>query len=121
MNTQTKPPQDSTKKSFPRWIIAMVSIILAVLVASIALMSDEPTPPTSTNPTENEGDISWQEATSLIHSCEVDMAFQTHNLKVTLTLKDGTRVTTKEPEIDDVFKVVEEAQPTCGTIPLATE
>lgn len=65
--------------------------------------------------------ISWQEAVELINTCQVDLAFQTHALDVTLTLKDGTQATTKEPTIDDIFDVVKQAEPTCGTIPLATE
>lgn len=65
--------------------------------------------------------ISWPQAQEYIKNCQVDMAMQAHSLNVDLTLKDGKRVRTVEPMIDDVFKVVNGATEKCGNIGIATE
>lgn len=65
--------------------------------------------------------IPWPKAVSLIENCSVDMVTQTHSLDIYLSLKNGKEVVTVEPTIDEVFKVVTEAQKTCGSYPVATE
>jgi signal peptidase I len=65
--------------------------------------------------------VTWERAVELINSCDVQAAAQAHSRDVMLTLKDGTRLYTVEPELDDVFPVVFEARERCGDIQLVTE
>ena len=72
-------------------------------------------------PAAGEAGIPWAEAVALLQSGQVEMAAQSHTLDVELTLKDGSTVTTREPAIDDLFRVVEECGEPCADILLATE
>jgi hypothetical protein len=65
--------------------------------------------------------LSWPSATKLIESCFVAGTFQSHNLDVGLSLKDGRKVRTVEPVIDEVFKTITRVSSVCGSIPVATE
>jgi hypothetical protein len=65
--------------------------------------------------------IPWEEARALILAGEVEQATQLHSLKVTLILRDGRRLETVEPHIDDVFDVVDECGGPCEGMVLATE
>jgi hypothetical protein len=65
--------------------------------------------------------VSWDEAKSIILNGEVAEVFQLHSLEVKLTLKDGSKLSTTEPAIDDVFKVIEECGEKCADIKVATE
>lgn len=65
--------------------------------------------------------VTWPHAIGQLQVCNVSLAVQTHALDVYLTLKDGTRVRTVEPTIDEVFRVLDEIREDCGTIPVATE
>jgi hypothetical protein len=65
--------------------------------------------------------LSWPEAEQMILSGEVQQVAQTHALAVYLTLKDGREFVTKEPSIDEVFRVVERCGEKCAGIALATE
>jgi len=65
---------------------------------------------------------SWEMALFAINNCEVSKIFQTHSQIVTLTLKNGNKLTAIEPEIDDVFDAAELARAKCGEIrQMATE
>jgi hypothetical protein len=65
--------------------------------------------------------LSWAEAEKMILSGDVQQVAQTHALAVYLTLKDGREFVTKEPSIDEVFRVVERCGEKCAGIALATE
>ena len=65
--------------------------------------------------------VTWPHAIEQLEACNVSLAVQTHALDVYLTLKDGTRVRAVEPNIDEVFRVLDEVRGECGTIPVATE
>jgi hypothetical protein len=65
--------------------------------------------------------IEWEEAKNLILNGEVTEVFQLHSLEVILTLEDGTTVVTIEPNIDDVFDVLEECGEVCADVTVATE
>jgi hypothetical protein len=65
--------------------------------------------------------ISWPHAIELIKACQVAMATETHAHDIYLELKDGRKLRAVEPMIDDVFKIADQAQGTCGAFPLATE
>lgn len=81
----------------------------------------------SFNPTKyidkiiSEALISWKEVENLITSCEIESAWQTHSKEVSVTLKDGTNFRSIEPEIDDLFKVVEASKSKCGEVLVGTE
>jgi hypothetical protein len=73
-------------------------------------------------PAPEEGEmISWEEAQSLILEGQVTQVTQLHNLSVYLTLEDGSTVQTIEPNIDDVFDVIEQCGDPCANIAIATE
>lgn len=65
--------------------------------------------------------ISWEQAVQHIHTCNTASVMQTHAKEVSLLLKNGERITTQEPSIDDVFKEVDKSRSLCGTILVATE
>lgn len=65
--------------------------------------------------------VSWEEARSIILNGEVAQVFQLHSLEVKLTLKNGNKLSTTEPAIDDIFKVIEECGEKCADISVATE
>ena len=65
--------------------------------------------------------ISWEEAQSLILEGQVTQVTQLHNLSVYLKLQDGSTVQTIEPNIDDVFDVIEQCGDPCADIAIATE
>lgn len=65
--------------------------------------------------------ITWPQAIEFITSCSPSLITQTHMLDVFLEFADGSRLRTVEPTIDAVMQVAQEAQATCGPIPLATE
>ena len=64
---------------------------------------------------------SWSEAVDLIMSGEVEQVAQTHSLEVTLFLKDGSRLDTIEPQIDEVFTEIEKCGVLCSEIVMITE
>lgn len=63
--------------------------------------------------------ISWEAARKIIEKCLVKMIMQTHSLDITLTLRDGRRVVTISPKIDDVFLIAQKAN--CKDVVIATE
>jgi inhibitor of cysteine peptidase len=65
--------------------------------------------------------IEWEEARELIMSGQVEQVVQLHSLEVRLYLEDGRELVTTEPNIDDVFDVVDECGEPCADIILATE
>jgi hypothetical protein len=70
---------------------------------------------------EPSEEISWEEAQSLIMDGQVESVFQSHDLRVVLTLKDGRAVETTEPAIDDVFEVIEACGEPCADLVKITE
>lgn len=65
-------------------------------------------------------DISREEAKNLILEGKVKSLFQAHSLEVHLETDEGS-FTTKEPVIDEVWKVRKECGSPCATMELATE
>lgn len=65
--------------------------------------------------------ISWYHATELLKNCQVKGVMQTHALDVYLDLKDGRRVRAVEPQIDDIFHIIDQTRGACGSFPVATE
>ena len=70
---------------------------------------------------QDGAEVMWEQAVSMIMYGEVAQVMQTHELKVTLMLKDGRSFTAIEPQIDDVLKVIEQCGDACKDIAVATE
>jgi hypothetical protein len=65
--------------------------------------------------------LPWAEAEEMVLKGDVKRVVQTHNREVTLYLVDGRVARTVEPEIDDIFKVIERCGETCSQIEQITE
>ena len=63
----------------------------------------------------------WDNVVAAIQACRVESAMQTHKRQVTVTLKDGYRLTAIEPNIDDIMDVIAGVNQKCGDFPVATE
>jgi len=72
-------------------------------------------------PDDSGSELEWEEARELILAGEVVQVTQLHSLEVTLELKDGRQLVTKEPEIDAVFDVVDQCGEACADVVMATE
>jgi inhibitor of cysteine peptidase len=70
-------------------------------------------------PTTTE--MTWVEARQLILNGQVSEVTQLHSLEVRLLLRDGNIVVTTEPEIDEVFRVLDECGLPCSDVLVATE
>ncbi len=68
-----------------------------------------------------ETNSTWEQAILAVNNCEVVKVFQAHSRIVTLTLKNGNKLITKEPQIDDIIILAETTELKCGKIPMATE
>ena len=100
-----------------RLLLIGVIIFLIILVAASIYTIKKPDQ-------KNDGvenTVSWNEAIRILNSGEVEQVLQTHSLEVTLILKDGTRIKTKEPNVDDILDEVEKCGSRCENIFLATE
>ncbi len=92
--------------------------LLLLPAATLALSACMEPQPTNTAPTYDQ--ISWGEAKTLLAECRVDTVYQSHQIDVILTLKDGTQKATVEPGLDVIFHEVG-AHPECGQVGVITE
>jgi hypothetical protein len=65
--------------------------------------------------------VPWDEIKLMILNGQVESVAQFHDLTVVLTLKDGRTIWTKEPAIDEVFKLVEQCGQKCAEIVQITQ
>ena len=72
-------------------------------------------------PTPYPDEIAWEQVAELLATGEVDSVFQTHALDVTFQMKDGSQISTVEPGIDDIFRLVDECGDPCADLVLSTE
>ena len=63
----------------------------------------------------------WERAKELILDGKVETLAQAHDRSVILTLKDGSQFTTKEPALDEIFRLVKQCGAKCSEIMIATE
>jgi hypothetical protein len=70
---------------------------------------------------ESGTDIVWEQAVAMILNGEVSQVAQSHDLTVQLMLKDGRSLSTTEPAIDEVMRVIESCGAPCQDIQIATE
>lgn len=92
---------------------------IAVGLFCLVVAGCETPPPPA--PSNSDGSVvEWSEALRILNKGNVVLAGQTHDLYVTLHLKDGTIIYTTEPSIDAIiFEINKCAR--CGDIPLVTE
>ena len=70
--------------------------------------------------TTNE-EINWVEAEQLVIYCQAESVWQTHARAVTIVLKNGDRLKTTEPNLDDIIDIAHAAEEKCGKIEIGTE
>ncbi|SRR6266849_4068466 len=92
-------------------------VVLALLVVAASALAYLPL----TRPPSNLGNVSWEEAITILHTGEVTRVMQTHQLYVSLWLKDGTVITTKEPTIYSLSYELSKCGDPCKNIVFATE
>ena len=63
----------------------------------------------------------WEKAKDFLHAGQVEGIMQTHSLKVTLKLKDGSEFKFVEPKIDAIFEEAKNCGEKCNDIQMATE
>jgi len=66
-------------------------------------------------------EVQWSQVEKIVFSGQVVKIGQTHDLNVTITLKDGRTFKTVEPAIDDILKLVQACGDLCKDIKVATE
>jgi len=91
-------------------VIVILGIIILTLILTI--------PKQNNNTTKT---VDWNEAITILNSGEVKSIMQTHNLDVTLTLKNGTTIHTKEARIDMIFNEIDKCGDLCDNLIMATE
>lgn len=103
---------------YRKGIVILPILIIVVLLGIVGYLvyrdSQQRTtsPPPISIPTGSQ--ITWDEARKLLEDCQVTEVFQTHNLEVTMTLKNGSTKTTTEPKIDEVLFLAKTAGQECG-------
>lgn len=65
--------------------------------------------------------VSRDKAIEILNQWEIKEVFQSHSLDVVLKHKNWAEISTKEPNIDDIFDEVKKCENTCKNIILATE
>jgi len=78
-------------------------------------------PPSAYPGPQAGGEIPWDQVQAKISSGEVTKVMQTHDLKIVLTLNDGTTLTTVEPQIDAIMQMIKQCGDPCKNILVSTE
>jgi hypothetical protein len=65
--------------------------------------------------------VVWSVAIQVLYTGQVTRIFQSHHFDVTLELKNGTVLTTKEPTIDAISYELRKCGDPCKNIVFATE
>lgn len=97
----------------------IIMILTSLLLSTCTVI--EPVDTAGIPDTPSSKEIRWEEAKELILSGEVVEVVQFHDLKVILMLADGSELTTVEPELDDIFEVIEQCGEKCSDTIIATE
>jgi len=63
----------------------------------------------------------WDMLKKAVEDCRVESIMQAHNSEVTAILKDGMVINAVEPEIDDIFDIIDQYKDKCGEIKMMTE
>ena len=92
-------------------------VVLALLIVAASALAYFPL----TRPPSNRVSVSWEEAITALHRGEVTRVIQTHQLYVSLWLKNGTAITTKEPTIYALSYELSKCGEPCKNIVFGTE
>ncbi|SRR5712692_94446 len=92
-------------------------LVLSLLIVAVSVLADLPL---TRSPSGHES-VVWSVAIQVLYTGQVTHIFQSHHLDVTLQLKNGTVLTTKEPTIDAIFHEVTKCGEPCRNIQMATE
>lgn len=65
--------------------------------------------------------VPWKQVPRILSSGNVSSVMQTHHLDVSLVLRDGSMVITKEPRIDEIGREIAACGSPCNGIIYATE
>ena len=99
--------------------IILITIILGIMILTLIfglnLINLNP------SQTNSEQNMNWQETITLLNTGEVESIMQAHNLDISLILKNGTIIHTKESRIDEIFDEIEKCGNVCKNIVMATE
>jgi uncharacterized protein YlzI (FlbEa/FlbD family) len=117
------PKSDTVSHEICSELLKQITDFNSCVMAGFSILKSNP--PQCATPDRRtfiqETNSTWEQALLAVNNCEVEKAFQKHSLIVTLTLKNGNKLITKEPQIDDIITAVEAAESKCGKIPMATE
>ena len=92
-------------------------VVLALLMAAALAIPYFPL----TRPQSNRVIVSWEVAITVLQTGQVTRVIQTHHLDVSLLLKNGTVLTTKEPTIDAISYEIGKCGDPCKSIVFGTE
>src|SRR2546422_11343923 len=92
-------------------------LVLSLLIVAASALAYSPL----TQQQFNRHNVSWENAITILNTGQVMRVFQSHQLDVTLTLKNGTVMTTKEPTIDAIFHEIQRCGDPCQNIEEYTE
>ena len=67
------------------------------------------------------GEAEWLAIKQAIANCEVESVWQAHDRSVSAKLKNGEKLVSVEPELDDIIDLAIAAEPECGKILMGTE
>jgi len=94
------------------WILALFLLILVASALAYFPLTQQPS---------NRHRVSWENAITILNTGQVMSVFQSHHLDVTLSLKNGTVMTTKEPTIEAIFHEIQKCGDPCHNIEKWTE
>ncbi|MDD3262846.1 MAG: hypothetical protein PHR61_03285 [Candidatus Absconditabacteria bacterium] len=100
-------------------LILSISIILLVILGIIVIKLQNNN--TNTQEPITDSTVSRDKAIEILNQGEIEEVFQSHSLDVILKHKNGAEISTKEPNIDDIFDEVRKCGNICKDIILATE
>src|SRR3989449_9805660 len=94
------------------WVLVLSLLIFAASALAYFPLTQQPS---------NRYSVSWENAITVLNTGHVMRVFQSHHLDVTLSLKGGTVITTKEPTIDAIFHEIQKCGDLCQSIQEWTE
>jgi hypothetical protein len=92
-------------------------LVLSLLIAAASDLAYVPL----TRPPSDRASLSWEGAIAVLHTGQVTRIFQTHHLEVSIWLKNGTVMITREPNIDAIFHEIQKCGEPCKNIETWTE
>src|SRR5712664_4239453 len=92
-------------------------VVLSLLIVAALALAYFPL----TRPPSNRTIVSWEEAITILRTGQVTRVIQTHQLYVSLWLKNGSVITTKEPTIYSISYELSKCGDPCKNIVFVTE